>query len=100
FSQNMFKVTIDGVPEQIRGQQASGNFFDLLGVRPVYGRLLTPADDSIFGRGCPEGAVAVISYALWERRFGKDPGVLGKTVQVGRDWVTIVGVTEPRFFGL
>jgi len=100
FSQNMFKVTIDGVPEQIRGQQASGNFFDLLGVRPAYGRLLTPADDSIVGRGGPDGAVAVISYALWERRFGKDQGVLGKTVQVGRDWVTIVGVTEPRFFGL
>jgi len=100
FSEDMFKVTIDGVPERIRGQVASGSYFELLGVRAAYGRRLTPADDSIIGRGGPNGGVAVISHALWERRFGLDPAILGKTVQVGRNWVTIVGVTEPRFFGL
>lgn len=100
FSMDMFKVTIDGVAEQVRGQNVSGNYFDLLGVRAAHGRLLTPADDSIVGRGGQDGAVAVISYAFWERRFGLDPAVLGKTVQVGRNWVTIVGVTEPQFFGL
>jgi predicted permease len=100
FSMDVFKVTIDGVPEQVRGQNVSGNYFDLLGIRAVHGRLLTPADDSVMGRGGEDGAVAVISYAFWERRFGLDPAVLGKTVQVGRHWVTIVGVTEPQFFGL
>ena len=100
YSESLFKVTIDGVPEQVRGQNASGNYFELLGVRAAYGRLLTPADDAIIGRGGSSGAVGVLSYSMWERRFGKDPAVLGKTVQVGRDWVTIVGVTEPDFFGL
>ena len=100
FDETRFKVTIDGVAEQLRGQSASGNYFELLGVRAQHGRLLTPADDSIIGRGGPDGAVAVISYSLWQRRFGLDPAVLGKSIQVGTNWVTIVGVTAPEFFGL
>ncbi len=96
----MFKVSIDGVPERVRGQYASGSYFDLLGVRAVHGRMLTPADDSEPGRGGPHGAVAVISDGFWTRRFGRDPAVLGKNVQVGTQWVTIVGVTPPGFFGL
>ena len=62
--------------------------------------MLTPADDSEPGRGGPHGAVAVISDGFWTRRFGRDPAVLGKNVQVGTRWVTIVGVTPPGFFGL
>ena len=100
FDETRVRVTIDGVTEQLRGQYASGNYFELLGVRAQHGRLLTAADDSVIGRGGPDGAVAVISYALWQRRFGLDPAVLGKSVQVGRRWVTIVGVTAPEFFGL
>ena len=100
FDERMFKVTIDGVPERVRGQYASGTYFDLLGVRAIHGRVLTPADDSEPGIGGPDGAVAVISDAFWARRFGRDPAVLGKTVQVGTRWVTIVGVTPPGFFGL
>ena len=100
FSGRMFKVSIDGVPERVRGQYASGSFFDVLGVRAIHGRTLTPADDSEPGRGGPQGAVAVISDGFWTRRFGRDPTVLGKSVQVGTQWVTIVGVTPPGFFGL
>jgi len=100
FDERMFKVSIDGVPEQVRGQYASGSYFDLLGVRAIHGRLLTPNDDSEPGRGGPDGPVAVISDAFWTRRFGRDPSVLGKSVQVGTEWVTIVGVTPPGFFGL
>jgi predicted permease len=100
FNENRFKVTIDGNPEQVRGQYASGSYFDVLGVRAVQGRLLTPADDSELGRGGPSGAVAVISDGFWRRRFGADPAVLGKNIQVGTHWVTIVGVTPPGFFGL
>ena len=100
FNENRFKVTIDGVAERWTGQNASGNYFDVLGVRAAHGRLLTPADDSRFGSGGPDGPVAVISYGLWERRFGRDPGVLGKRIQVGTQPVTIVGVTQPEFFGL
>ena len=101
FQEDRFKVTIDGgAPEQMRGLTASGNYFELLGVEAVHGRLLTPADDSVFDRGGPDGAVAVISYGLWKRRFGMDPGVLGKNIQIGTRWVTVVGVTPPEFFGL
>ncbi len=100
FSERRFKVSIDGVPERVRGQYASGSYFDVLGVRAAQGRLLTAADDAEPGRGGPDGPVAVISDAFWTRRFGRDPSVLGKSVQVGTQWVTIVGVTPPGFFGL
>ena len=100
FNQRMFKVSIDGVPERVRGQYASGSYFDLLGVRAAHGRLLTPADDSVPGRGGPHGAVAVISDDFWTRRFARDPAVLGKGVQIDTQWVTIVGVTPPGFSGL
>ncbi len=100
FEESRVKVTLDGTPEQWRGQYVSGSYFEMLGVRAVHGRLLTPADDSEFGVGGPDGAVAVISHGLWTRRFGMDPDVLGKRVQVGTDWVTIVGVTPPGFLGL
>jgi predicted permease len=100
FAQRMFKVSIDGVPERVRGQYASGSYFDLLGVRAAHGRLLTPADDSVPGRGGPDGAVAVISDDFWTRRFARDPAVLGKQVQIDTQWVTIVGVTAPGFSGL
>src|SRR5262245_29817104 len=100
FDERMFKVSIDGVAERVRGQYASGSYFDLLGVRAIHGRLLMPSDDSEMGRGGPDGAVAVISEGYWTRRFGRNPAVLGKNVQVGTRWVTIVGVTPPGFFGL
>jgi predicted permease len=100
FDERLFKVSIDGVPERVRGQYASGSYFELLGVRATHGRLLTPADDAEPGRGGPDGAVAVISDSFWTRRFARDPAVLGKSVQVGTQWVTIVGVTPPGFFGL
>jgi predicted permease len=94
------KVTIDGPPEQARTQCVSGNYFEVLGVRPAYGRLLTPADDSVFDQGGPDGAAGVISYNFWRHRFALDPGVLGRTIQLGSRWVTIVGVTRPDFLGL
>jgi predicted permease len=100
FDERLFKVSIDGVPERVRGLYASGTYFDLLGVHATLGRTLTPADDSDPSRGGPHGAVAVISDRFWTRRFGRDPAVLGKDVQVGARWVTIVGVTPPGFFGL
>jgi predicted permease len=100
FSERYFKVTIDGTPERVLGQYASGSYFDLLGVRAVHGRLLKPADDAEPGRGGLDGSVAVISDAFWTRRFARDPAVLGKNIQVGTHWVTIVGVTAPGFFGL
>jgi predicted permease len=100
FSGDRFKVTIDGAQEKFNGQYASGNYFQLLGVDAALGRVLTPADDSVAGSGGPDGGVAVISYGFWSRRFGRNPAVIGKSIQVGTTQVAIVGVTRPGFSGL
>lgn len=100
FSGERFKVTIDGEPEQINGQYASGSYFDVMGVGAMMGRVMSPEDDSRFGAGGPQGAVAVISHGLWKRRFGGEPSVIGKSVQVGETRAIIVGVTPPGFTGL
>jgi predicted permease len=100
FSDFNARVTIDGQAEEALGQSVSGNYFSLLGVQPLLGRTLTPADDSIAGEGGPDGLVAVISYNYWTRRFGRNPDVIGKAAQIGARSVTIVGVTPPGFYGL
>src|SRR3954469_7316531 len=92
-----FKVTMDGPAELMRGQFVSGTYFDVLGVPAEIGRVLTPLDDN---ESAGDAAPAVISHALWTRRFNSDPAALGRTVQVGTHRVTIVGVTPPGFFGL
>ena len=90
FDEARLKVTIDGQAEEMIGQYASGAFFEVIGIAPHYGRLLTPQDE----------LAAVISHRLWQRRFMGDPSILGRTIQVGAREVTIVGVTPPEFFGL
>ena len=66
-----------GVSERANGELVSGNYFDVLGIRPALGRLLTAADDQTPGAH----PVAVISYGYWQRRFGGDPAIL---IQVGQ----------------
>jgi putative ABC transport system permease protein len=84
-----------GAVEPIQQQRVSGNFFSALGVNTVVGRALTEADDS------PASAQpgAVISYEFWRRRFGLDPGVVGRHVTVNDTALTIAGVAPPGFFG-
>jgi predicted permease len=77
---------------------ASGGFYDTLGVTAVLGRTFSHADDRIGGGA--EGRVAVISYSAWQRRYAGDPSVIGRTVRVGTDTYTIVGVTPAAFFGV
>jgi predicted permease len=95
-----FRVTIDGSTERIRGAHASGQFFDVLRLTASHGRLFTPADDAQIGAGGRDGAVAVISDALWRRRFGANLAVLGKTIEVGTRPVTIIGILPPHFHSL
>ena len=90
FDETRVKVTIDGNAEEVRGQYASANFFDVLGVHPARGRLL----------GASDQAVAVISDGFWRRRFGARDDVIGKAIVVGTRPVTIIGVTAPEYFGL
>ena len=75
----------------------SGGFFELLGVTPALGRTITIDDDR--RGGGRHGPVAVISHAYWQRAFGSDPNVLGRTVLVERVPFTIVGVAARPFFG-
>ncbi|HUD99608.1 MAG TPA: ABC transporter permease [Bryobacteraceae bacterium] len=100
FSGYDMRISIDGRPEQVMGQQASGNYFAVLGVKAWVGRTLSPADDSVIGKGGSDGPVAVISYRYWKRRFAQDPAAIGKVIQLNGRAVTIIGVTPPEFFGL
>jgi predicted permease len=82
--------------ERVRGELVSGNFFDVLGVHPWVGRLITQDDDRIPGAH----PVVVLSYAFWERRFNKDPEIVGKTILINEHALTVLGVTPPGFYGI
>jgi len=77
------------------GYEVTGNYFDMLGVQAVRGRVLHAADDVKKG-GHP---LAVISYSCWQSRFGGDPDITGKRVKIGGLDYTIIGVTPPAFIG-
>ena len=89
-------VEIDGPAEIVSGELVSGNFFDLLGVRPHLGRLFSPADNVTPG-GHP---LVVLSHGYWQRRFGGDPSVIGRTIRINSQPMTILGVTPPGFAGI
>ncbi len=82
-------------PEMVQGQLVSGNYFQTVETYAALGRLLTPGDDRVVG-GSP---VAVISYGCWERRFGRDEGVVGRKMVVNGMPFEVVGVAAPGFFG-
>jgi len=74
-------------PEQVLTTIASANFFDALGIRPLLGRDFLPSDEQVT---LPQ--VAILGYGLWKRNFGGDPGVLGRTVRMDGESLTVVGV--------
>ena len=76
------------------GQYVSGNFFRTLGVQPWLGRLMTDADDQ---EGAP--LVAVLSYRVWESKYGSDPSVVGANFEINGHAFTVIGVTPPGFYG-
>jgi predicted permease len=84
-----------GEQELMVTQLVSGSYFSTLGVNAMLGRTLTAADDQVAG-GHP---VVVLSHKWWEKRFGSDPGVIGKTITIGQTVYTIIGVTPKEFFG-
>ena len=79
-----------GEPRTVRAGVVGGSYFDVMGLRPVMGRLLGPRDD---GRNA-EGA-AVLTYRFWTSAFKSDPGVIGKVIRLSDRPATVVGVLEP-----
>jgi predicted permease len=85
-------ITGEGPPEQVEGNPVTANLFSLLGVSPVIGRHISPDEDR---PGAPK--VALISYGLWQRRFGGDSAVLGGDLHLDRVPHRIIGVMPPGF---
>src|SRR5437773_7187230 len=92
-----FNLAQGGQTDFVDGVFASGAYFEALGVAPMLGRTFTPEDDR--RGGGPNGPVAVISYAFWQRRFGGAADVVGRTQTIDRVPFTIIGVMPPDFFG-
>ncbi|HEX5180481.1 MAG TPA: ABC transporter permease [Gemmatimonadaceae bacterium] len=92
FENNELDLTGDGPPERLAAAEVTSNLFATLGVRPVLGRDFTAADGQ-------EGAgkVAILSYPLWQSRFGGDASVVGRVVRLNEESFTVVGVM-PRGF--
>ena len=93
FSTMDFTMIGLGEPRSIRGGVVGGNYFEVMGLRPVLGRLIGPEDD-----GPKAAGVVVLTYRFWATAFHKDPSVLGKTVRLGSlgdRSATVIGVLEP-----
>jgi putative ABC transport system permease protein len=81
-----------GDPERLGAAGVTAGFFETLGVTPLLGRTLTPDEEA------PGGPpVALISYGLWQRRFGGDPALLGKGISINSEQRTIIGILPPEF---
>jgi putative ABC transport system permease protein len=81
-----------GEPEPLAAPSASANFFSVLGVEPALGRTFQPGEDK---PGAPR--VTVLTYALWQRRFGGDPAVLNKALTLNGESYTVIGVLPAKF---
>jgi putative ABC transport system permease protein len=90
FSTITFTMVGLGEPRQVRAGVVDGAYFDVMGLRPVLGRLLNAGDD-----GPKAAGAAVLTYRFWTGSLKSDPAVLGKTIRLGTRTASIVGVLEP-----
>jgi predicted permease len=87
-----FKLTGRGEPERLVGLPVDRNFFPMLGVQPALGRLFVKEECQPNGR-----QAALLSHAIWEQRFGADPGLVGQSLTLNNTAVTVVGVLPASF---
>src|SRR5262245_30412794 len=87
-------VNVGGQAEIASGQLVSGGYYSGLGVQTILGRPITSEDDRSAAQ-----PVAVISYHYWERRFGLDTGVVGRTINLNNNAFTVIGIAPPEFRG-
>ena len=95
YADSSFGLSAGDQTERLRGEYVSANYFDVLGVRPSTGFTFTRDDER---PGAQQ--VAVISYALWNRRFGGDPSVVQKTIALNGRTFSVIGVAPRTFSGL
>ena len=81
-----------GEPERVFAPSASANFFQVLGVEPILGRTFQPGEDK---QGGPR--VVVLTYGMWQRRFGGDPNIVGQALTINGDSYTVIGVLPAKF---
>jgi predicted permease len=89
-------VAFHGSTERAQGELVSGNYFQVLGVRPALGRVFSPEDDRVPGAH----PVVVLSYGYWKSRLGGDPSVLNQSILVNNTPLTVVGVAQAGFSGI
>ena len=95
FAPSPLNFSTGGAASRVWGEEVSGNYFSVLGVAPALGRTFVP-DAERTQRAEP---VAVLSYALWQRAFGADSGVIGREVRVNGYPFTVIGVAPAHFHG-
>ena len=88
-------LTVDGISESMWASYVSGNFFDVMGIKPVLGRFILPTEGQVVGAD----PVLVLSYSYWKARFNADPLIVGKKGSVNGQPVTIIGVAPKGFHG-
>ena len=88
-------MPVDGEDELVKVDAVSGSYFSVLGIRPAAGRFFVAADDV----PAPANAVAVITDAYWQRRFGRRPDAIGTPLVIRQRVFTIIGVTPPAYAG-
>jgi len=86
---------VDGHPERAWVELVSGNYFSVLGLEAVYGRTFAPEEGWVLGKD----PLIVLGYKYWQRRFGGDPSVVGRAVQVNNHPFTIIGIAPERYRG-
>ena len=91
FHSNAFTLTGSGDPERVEGVQATGEFFNILGVRPALGRTFGPGEDQT------GNYVVVLSDSFWKRQFGADPAIVGKKIILNGNAHEIIGVMRQDF---
>jgi len=91
FRGGQFDLSGESEPERITAERVNASLFSLLGVQPLVGRAFTADEDQ------PGHSLAILSYALWKRRFGANPDAVGRTVRLDRQAYTVIGVM-PRSF--
>ena len=90
-------ISTKGEFRPVAGLWVSGDFFRVLGVQPMLGRVFALADDE---GGCGQIPAAVVSYGFWRRELGGDAGVVGRKIAIGENRIEVIGVTPPSFYGL